>query len=186
MHAQAEALFDLMTALVGRHLPPGVSPSYFDGFVRRNRPALVAVLDRHLEARQANRPGSSPPDAPDLWSAAKRTAANLRAMRIAASKRPEEMGAEDRAALAAYSGWGGLSIQAVADQFPTGFPVPEDRGLIHQRVRYCNFQSRSDPTAARPSRCGAPGWAGRRLRRRPPLPPLRRARGSPPRASRCR
>ncbi len=132
MQAQAEAIFDRMTALVGRNLPPGVSPAYFQGFVRRHRPALVAVLDRHLEARLGNRTGSPPPDAPDLWSASKRTAANLSAMRVAASKRPEEMSADDRAALAAYSGWGGLSLQAVADQFPTGFPVPEERGLIHE------------------------------------------------------
>ncbi len=75
MQAQAEALFDRMTALVGRNLPPGVSPAYFQGFVRRHRPALVAVLDRHLEARLGNRTGSPPPDAPDLWSASKRTAA---------------------------------------------------------------------------------------------------------------
>ena len=58
MHAQAGALFYRMTALVGRHLPPCVSPSYFDGFVRRNRPALVAVLDRHLQARRPS-PGAA-------------------------------------------------------------------------------------------------------------------------------
>ena len=115
MHAQAEAILDRMTALVGRNLPPGVSPSYFNGFVRRNRPALVAVLDRHLQARTGHRIGARSPDAPDLWSASERTAANLRAMRIAASERPDEMSAADRAALVAYSGWGGLSIQAVAE-----------------------------------------------------------------------
>jgi predicted RNA methylase len=53
-------------------------------------------------------------------------------MHLAARKRPEEMTAEDRATLAAYSGWGGLSIQAVAAKFPTGFPMLEERGLIHE------------------------------------------------------
>lgn len=128
-----------------QRLPPGVTPAYFEGFLRRNRPALVAVLDRQLTARATRYPpGTESPrssgdryaDAyaqpPDLWAASQRTAANLAAMRLAASKRPDEMSAQDRAALAAYSGWGGLSIQAVASQFPTSFPVPEERGLIHE------------------------------------------------------
>jgi hypothetical protein len=141
MQASAEAIFDRMSMLVGKNLPAGISPSYYQGFVRRNRTQLVAILDQQLRARR-NRIGSVPASssgvgapasaAPDLWSASKRTAANLAAMRLAASKRPDEMSAADRAALAAYSGWGGLSIQAVADQFPTGFPVPEPRGLIHE------------------------------------------------------
>ena len=138
---QAEALLDRMASIVGRNLPPGVTQVYFDGFLRRNRRQLVAILDQQLRGRATRYPTGtrsrpSPivaaPDVPDLWSASKRTAANLAAMRLAASKRPEEMSAADRAALAAYSGWGGLSIQAVADQFPTGFPVPEPRGLIHE------------------------------------------------------
>jgi hypothetical protein len=53
-------------------------------------------------------------------------------MRLAARKRADEMTGEHRATLAAYSGWGGLSIQAVAVPFPTGFQVPEERGLIHE------------------------------------------------------
>ncbi len=60
------------------------------------------------------------------------TAANLAAMRLAATRRPEDLTAADRATLAAYSGWGGLSIQAVAAEFPPGFPAPEARGLIHE------------------------------------------------------
>jgi hypothetical protein len=42
------------------------------------------------------------------------------------------MTTEDTRILAAYSGWGGLSIDAVKDHFPAGFPVPEARGLIHE------------------------------------------------------
>ena len=138
----AEALVDRIIPVVRSRLPAGVTPAYFDGFVRRNRTALVAILDRQLAARATRNPTGSRSTGdryaevyaqpPDLWAASQRTAANLAAMRLAARKRPEEMTAEDRATLAAYSGWGGLSIQAVAAQFPTGFPVPEERGLIHE------------------------------------------------------
>jgi superfamily II DNA or RNA helicase/predicted RNA methylase len=130
----AEVLVDRIATVLRQRLPPGVTPVYFDGFLTRNRPVLVAVLDRQLAARPSRHPAGtdSPIAAPDLWSASQRTAANLTAMRVAASKRPDEMTHADRAALAAYSGWGGLSILSVAAQFPTGFPVPEDRGLIHE------------------------------------------------------
>ena len=145
MQPSAEVLVDRIATVLRQRLPPGVTPAYFEGFLRRNRPALVAVLDRQLAARATRYPaGTESPRSygdryaeayaqpPDLWAASQRTAANLAAMRLAASKRPDEMSAQDRAALAAYSGWGGLSIQAVASQFPTGFPVPEERGLIHE------------------------------------------------------
>jgi hypothetical protein len=136
----AEELVDRILPAVRARLPAGVTPAYFDGFVYRHRAALVAILDRQLPSPtpsgSESRPGAchAPTLAhpPDLWSASQRTAANLAAMRLAARKRPEEITAEDRATLAAYSEWGGLSIQAVADQFPTGFPVPEERGLIHE------------------------------------------------------
>jgi superfamily II DNA or RNA helicase/predicted RNA methylase len=137
----AEVLVDRIATVLRQRLPPGVSPAYFESFLRRNRDALVSVLERQL--RQRNRSGSSGLSSgdrvaeayaqpPDLWAASQRTVANLAAMRVAASKRPDEMSASDRAALASYSGWGGLSIQSVAAQFPTGFPVPEERGLIHE------------------------------------------------------
>lgn len=140
MQPSAEVLVDRIASVMRQRLPAGVTPAYFDGFLRRNRPALVAVLDRQLAARrQRNRPGSSPDryaevyaQPPDLWTPSQRTAANVAAMRLAARRRGDELTADDRTALAAYSGWGGLSIQAVADQFPTGFPVPEPRGLIHE------------------------------------------------------
>ena len=145
MQPSAEVLVDRIANVLRQRLPPGVTPAYFEGFLRRNRPALVAVLDRQLTTRATRYPaGTESPRSsgdryadtyaqpPDLWAASQRTAANLAAMRLAASKRPDEMSAQDRAALAAYSGWGGLSIQAVASQFPTGFPVPEERGLIHE------------------------------------------------------
>lgn len=192
----AEALVDHILPVVRNRLPAGVTADYFDSFVRRNRTALVAILAQQLAARgTGNRNGarSSGDHAaeayaqpPDLWSASQRTVANLTAMRLAARKRSEEMTAEDRATLAAYSGWGGLSLQAVADQFPTGFPVPEERGLIHQRLRSRNFRSPAEPDGARPSNCGAPARCPPRRSppRRPPQGRRRRARGFPLGASR--
>ncbi|MCB9673356.1 MAG: N-6 DNA methylase, partial [Alphaproteobacteria bacterium] len=53
-------------------------------------------------------------------------------MRVAASTPPDRLSATDRRTLAGYSGWGGLSIAKAKSQFPTGFPAPEVRGLIHE------------------------------------------------------
>jgi superfamily II DNA or RNA helicase len=125
MPASAEVLVDRIADVLRGRLPAGVSPAYLDGFLSRHRATLVAILERKLAATAGG-------PAPDLWSASRRAVANLAAMRVVASKRPEEMSCSDRAALAAYSGWGGLSLQAVADQFPVGFPAPEPRGLIHE------------------------------------------------------
>jgi hypothetical protein len=128
-------LLDRLVPVIREHLPAGVTPAYLEAFVLRNRPALVSALDQALAARAAR--VSKPPvneDAlpPEEWTAARRTKANLAAMRIAASTPPESMTAEDRRVLSGYSGWGGLSIDAVSEQFPAGFPVPEERGLIHE------------------------------------------------------
>src|SRR5690606_18777061 len=49
----------------------------------------------------------------------------------AAEKRPEEFTADDLKALASYSGWGGLSIEAVKKSLPADM-VPETFGLIHE------------------------------------------------------
>jgi hypothetical protein len=148
----AEPLFDRMAAYVGSNLPPGVSASYCDGFLRRHRPTLVSVLDRHLRAR-AWRPAPTRSTGaryaevcaqpPDLWTPLQRTIANFRAMEVAESKRLEEMTAADGEALAAYSGWSGLSIQSVAHRFPSGFPVPKARGLVHEYSRPASSRPRS-------------------------------------------
>ena len=153
MQPIAEVLVDRIATVLRQRLPPGVTPAYFDGFLRRNRPVLVAVLDRQLATRRTaalssgDRYAEAYAQPPDLWSASQRTAANLAAMRVAASKRPDEMTAQDRAALAAYSGWGGLSILSAAAQFPTGFPVPEERGLIQQKLPLGNYGDLSNPNA---------------------------------------
>lgn len=134
---QAESLFDRMAANVGSNLPPGVSASYYDGFLRRHRPTLVGVLDRHLRARAARpAPTRSTGDRyaehyaqpPDLWTPSQRTVANLRAMEVAASKRPEEMTAADREALAASSRWGRHSFQPFAHRFLGGSPLHRPAG----------------------------------------------------------
>ncbi|MBL9102488.1 MAG: hypothetical protein JNL82_16120 [Myxococcales bacterium] len=69
--------------------------------------------------------------APDLQAKPWRTEANLKAMQLVMSKAPGEFTAEDLAALAQYSGWGGLSIEGVKKRFPEGL-VPETFGLIHE------------------------------------------------------
>ncbi len=142
MPVSAEALVDRIIHVVRTRLPAGVTADYFDTFVRRNRTALVANLAQQLAARgTGSRDGARSSgdyatetyaQLPDSWAASQRTAASLAAMRLAARQRSIEMTSEDRATLAVYSGWGGLWFQAVADQFPTGFPVPEERGLIHE------------------------------------------------------
>jgi hypothetical protein len=52
-------------------------------------------------------------------------------MRIVATRRPQDMTAEERRTVLGYSGWGGLSIEAVMDQFPPGL-VPDDFALAHE------------------------------------------------------
>ncbi len=137
VHPRAAAILDHIADAVRGHLPPSITPEYLDGFLRRNRPVLLQVIERHLVDLPGVLEGAGPPAKksklpPELWTAKDRTQANLAAMRIAASKRPEQMTAEDKRVLAGYSGWGGLSIDAHKDEFPAGFPVPEVRGLIHE------------------------------------------------------
>ena len=132
MTTPGAVLLDRLLPVVRQHLPAGVTPAYLDGFIARNRSTLVAALDRALSARAARPLVNEDSLPPEEWTAARRTKANLAAMRIAASTHPEAMTAEDRRVLAGYSGWGGLSIDAVKDDFPAGFPVPEIRGLIHE------------------------------------------------------
>ena len=130
--AESEVLLDRLADAVRGNLPPGISPGYLDGFLRRHRPTLVSVLERNLAARRRRTPARLVEAPPEEWTASRRTAANLAAMRLAASTPPDAMTDADRRVLAGYSGWGGLSIERVAEQFPAGFPVPEVRGLIHE------------------------------------------------------
>ena len=109
-------------------LPPEIPRPYFDAFVVRMRPTLEAVVGDWFARRQAGRDQGL---APDAATKASRTRNNLEAMRIVATRRPQDMSADDRRAVLAYSGWGGLSIEAVMDQFPPGM-VPSEFALIHE------------------------------------------------------
>jgi superfamily II DNA or RNA helicase len=129
--SNASALLGRLVVVVRGRLPAAVDAAYFDGFVERNRDALLHALEHALADRAARAKQGGPPP-PDLWTGSQRTLANLAAMRIAASKAPDDLSDSDRRALAAYSGWGGLSIEAAASKFPAGFPTPERRGLIHE------------------------------------------------------
>jgi hypothetical protein len=188
----AAQLLAAVVPIVRTRLPRGVDVDYLDDFVERNRAVLEAVIAQNLGPLlgrlAANRPMDE--DIPELWSAAKRTAANIAAMATAAKLYAQKRtpNADERAVLAGYSGWGGLSIQAAAGRFPPGFPAPEERGLIHQRVRSRNFLNPAEPAVAHPSSCAARARLRRHprraWRRRPPPARPRRARVSPPSASR--
>jgi hypothetical protein len=71
---------------------------------------------------------------PDLQTKAGRTEANLKAMHLVMTKEPGEFTLDDLAVLAQYSGWGGLSIEAVKKRIPKDL-VPETFGLIHEYPR---------------------------------------------------
>ena len=135
----AAQLLDAIVPIVRTRLPRGVDVDYLDDFLDRNRFALEAVIEQNLgpvlaRMQSANRPIAPEEDIPEFWTAAKRTAANIAAMAVAATVYAQRRvpTADERATLAGYSGWGGLSIQAAAPKFPQGFPVPEERGLIHE------------------------------------------------------
>lgn len=92
---------------------------------------LVAIgLVADFDARKGVTPAPAELSVPaDEWPASARTAANLEAIRLIASG--AALGPAERTALLRYSGWGGLSIEAVADKLPDGWR-PEARGLIHE------------------------------------------------------
>lgn len=113
--------------------PPGMDRAYLDSFERRYRPALEQVLLRRLLALRAERSAADAPEPPaDLWTPARRREANLAALHLLAERPEGPFTADERATLARYSGWGGLSLDEVEGRLPTGLPAPERRGLIHE------------------------------------------------------
>lgn len=119
------AAAQLLVAIVRTRLPRGVDVDDLDDFLDRNRVALEAVIEQDLgpllsRMQAANRPFAPYEDIPEVWAAAKRTAANIAAMTTASKLYAERRfpRAEERAVLAGYSGWGGLSIQAASGKFP--------------------------------------------------------------------
>jgi hypothetical protein len=121
-------LFEKFLPFWRASLPPNIPLAYFDTFVVRMRPTLESIVGAYFERRQARRDQTLPPDAA---TKAKRTRKNIEAMRIVATRHPQDMTAEERQTVLGYSGWGGLSIEAVADQFPPGL-VPDDFALAHE------------------------------------------------------
>lgn len=95
-------LLDQIATAMRSNLPPGVSASYFDGFLTRNRSQLLQVLETQLATRFS---ASTAP--PEEWTASRRTAANLAAMQVAATVLADQLTLADRRTLAGYSGWGG-------------------------------------------------------------------------------
>ena len=94
------------------------------------RPTLIGMVQARLDARKGRLVSIG--DLAELWGVRERTQANLDAIQLLATKRPQDMTLEDRRVLARYSGWGGLSIEAVKDRVPPGFPLPREEGLIHE------------------------------------------------------
>jgi hypothetical protein len=127
MTAAAQA-FDTFLPFWRASIPPSIPLAYFDAFVLRMRPTLETIVGGFFERRQARRDQSLPPES---MTKASRTRRNLEAMRIVATRRPQDMNADERRAVLGYSGWGGLSIEAVMDQFPPGL-VPDDFALAHE------------------------------------------------------
>ncbi|MBL9106467.1 MAG: hypothetical protein JNL82_36425 [Myxococcales bacterium] len=107
-------------------LPLDFPRPYFDAFIVRQRAALEAMVAAWLERREARRARG-----PESQTPAKRTRRNLEAMRLVVTRRPEDMTAEERRIVLGYSGWGGLSIADVADQFPPDL-APDDFALAHE------------------------------------------------------
>jgi hypothetical protein len=127
MTAAAQA-FETFLPFWRASIPPSIPLAYFDAFVVRMRPTLETIVGGFFERRQARRDQSLPPES---MTKASRTRRNLEAMRIVATRRPQDMNADERRAVLGYSGWGGLSIEAVMDQFPPGL-VPDDFALAHE------------------------------------------------------
>ncbi len=126
MTAQAQ-VFDQLVPRWRASLPPEFPRPYFDDFVRRMRPSLESLVGSWL-AHRKSRGGEA---APESWTRGARTKRNLEAMRIVATRRPQDMTSDERRLVLGYSGWGGLSIEDVMDQFPPGL-VPGEFALIHE------------------------------------------------------
>ena len=89
-------------------------------------------------------------EATDKRTIAERTRANIDAINLIVSLTAKGVvpTAEELEKLSLYSGWGGLSIQAVQDRVPEGW-LPEGRGLIHEYYTP-SLVARSIASALRP------------------------------------
>lgn len=137
-HTYAQRGVEFLEAALQRQPPPGVTVEFVGQFFRQFGAALTGELAKLLEQLASHRqPAMVPPVSvlppegvpPDEWPSAARTAANIAAIQLIASG--ASIGAAERMTLLRYSGWGGLSIDAVASQLPKDWQ-PEARGLIHE------------------------------------------------------
>lgn len=106
---------------------PVPSDAALEDFIARNRLTILRGLTELLAQREP----PIDPGQPDAWTESRRTAANLEAMQLLASKPAGSLTVEDRRVLARYSGWGGLSIDKAQAAFPPSLQV-DTRGLIHE------------------------------------------------------
>lgn len=135
-NSRAEGIVDALLRNVRATLLQGgaVDAPYFDGWVARNRAAIVQLVEAEILPLLGGNAATGHDDAalPEAWTKAKRTSANLAAMDVLARVPSERMTDADRRIVAGYSGWGGLSIREAAPRFPVGLPVPDPQGLIHE------------------------------------------------------
>ncbi|MEO0602007.1 MAG: hypothetical protein AAF211_11270, partial [Myxococcota bacterium] len=139
-------------------LPSGLTAEDLEGFVDRHRRMLLEIIadtmpetsegpsgdsERRSEVGSASRapdaatarsPAEGPsPAGPVLpTTVARRTEANLAAMALLAEKGDAPWTDPERAILARYTGWGGLSLDRVRGRFPEGLPVPDPKALLHE------------------------------------------------------
>ena len=129
----AQAVAALRGALIRR------SPEQADSFAEwfaENAPTLHALakgITKELVVRKGEPPTGAQvlldEDEPDLWTVKERTQANMRAIEILQSG--QALGVQERRALMRYSGWGGLSLDAVADQISPEW-LPDRQGTVHE------------------------------------------------------
>ena len=130
--------FEMFLRAWRRQLPPRFS-SVVDAYIRRHQAEMSKQLTQAIAraAKKTNWIGTPHEQVatveadPDEQTNRTREAANLAAMKIAATKDPASMSPADRKAIMKYSGWGGLSIERYKGQFPRGME-PEDWGLAHE------------------------------------------------------
>lgn len=91
-------------------------------------PRAVDRTEQEKQRSAGQRPSSREQEDPDLWSVKDRTEANLRAIEILDA---DQDGPTERRALQSYSGWGGLSLNAVAYRIPEKW-VPQLQALVNE------------------------------------------------------
>ncbi len=139
-----------------------------DRLAARQRPALLMMVEQAFAwyfERQAKAPAASSKRLLGaLLTPKERTEANLRALALLASWMREGSAAlqapDAQQVLAAYSGWGGLSIEKIRSKLPPELPAPEKRGLIHE---YYTPPAVADAIARELVRLAPPPRAGSKL-----------------------